>query len=64
MDDLAGPLFHRFHRNITDGLQEYIEAATFLQYVEDASILPKDRLDADFAPFGLAVRQLLSWSSR
>lgn len=42
--------FHRHHQQITPGLQEYIEAISFLHYLEKGCMIPWEAVQADVAP--------------
>lgn len=39
--------FYRFHRSFTFGMQEYVEARTFLYYVESQALLGPDEIEKE-----------------
>lgn len=41
--------FYRFHRSFTFGMQEYIEARTFLHYVGSQALLGPDEIEKEIA---------------
>ncbi|KAG5648202.1 hypothetical protein DXG03_006157 [Asterophora parasitica] len=54
--DLAGDRFWRYHRQVSPGLQEYIEALSFAHYLEHRSLITFDRVqqtlcDAEGVPY-------------
>ncbi|KAF8058274.1 Translin [Lyophyllum atratum] len=54
--ELAGDRFWRYQRQVSPGLQEYIEALSFAHYLEHGSLIPFDRVqqtlcDADGVPY-------------
>ena len=55
--DLRGGDLYRFGRQITGGLQEYIEAVTFLHYLETGVVLSHEALNASLCKNGEPVRQ-------
>ncbi len=38
----------RYHRNISPAIQEFIEAMSFLEYLEHDRLLLKDNIDSEF----------------
>ncbi|CAI2189386.1 11706_t:CDS:2 [Funneliformis geosporum] len=40
--------YYRYHRNISPAIQEYIEAVSFLEYLEHDRLLPKDNVESEF----------------
>jgi len=46
----------RFSRQVTGGLQEYIEAVTFMHYLQTGQILSLDALNASLCKDGKPVR--------
>ena len=55
--DLRGGDLYRFGRQITGGLQEYIEAVTFLHYLETGVVLSHEALNASLCKNGEPVRR-------
>lgn len=45
--ELAGPRFWRYAHNISSGLQEYIEALSFVHYVECGGLVSYERAQAN-----------------
>ncbi|CAG8709770.1 3931_t:CDS:2, partial [Funneliformis mosseae] len=46
--DLEDANYYRYHKNISPAIQEYIEAVSFLEYLEHDRLIPKDNVDSDF----------------
>ena len=44
--ELAGDAFSRYRRNVSAGLQEYIEALSFAHYLECGALISYDRVQA------------------
>lgn len=44
--ELAGPRFWRYAQNISGGLQEYIEALSFVHYIEHGRLVSYERVQA------------------
>jgi predicted translin family RNA/ssDNA-binding protein len=45
--ELVGPRFWRYAHNISSGLQEYIEALSFVHYVEHGGLVSYERVQAN-----------------
>ena len=45
--ELAGPSFWRYAHNISSGLQEYIEALSFVHYIQCGGLVSYERAQAN-----------------
>jgi predicted translin family RNA/ssDNA-binding protein len=45
--DLQGPNEHRFHKAIAPGLEEYIEAVSFMVYLERGELISREELQKE-----------------
>ncbi|CAG8751423.1 16862_t:CDS:2, partial [Racocetra persica] len=46
--DLEGVNYYRYHKNISPSIQEYIEAISFLEYLQNDRLITKDQVENDF----------------
>jgi len=51
--DIEGKGFWKFHRAFSPGIQEYIEAATFLGFLETGTLISRETLQEELKPFTL-----------
>lgn len=53
-NELKGPDYYRYIKSVSPGLEEYIEAAAFLEYINNNSLLTPVKLQKEFAVAGVA----------
>ncbi|RIA86542.1 translin-associated protein X-like protein [Glomus cerebriforme] len=46
--ELEGLNYYRYHKSISPAIQEYIEAISFLEYLEHNRLISKDSVDSNF----------------
>ncbi|CAG8621323.1 10842_t:CDS:2, partial [Dentiscutata heterogama] len=46
--DLQGINYYRYHKNISPSIQEYIEAISFLEYLQNDRLITKEQVEKDF----------------
>ncbi|CAG8459988.1 9512_t:CDS:2 [Diversispora eburnea] len=46
--DLEGSDFYRYHKSISPAIQEYIEAISFIEYLQNDTLISKEKVDIDF----------------
>lgn len=57
--ELQGDKFWRYHRQISPGLQEYIEALSFAHFLDHGSLIAFDQVQATLSdPEGIPVRHI------
>ncbi|KAG2186086.1 hypothetical protein INT43_002524 [Umbelopsis isabellina] len=48
-NELNGPDYYRYIKSVSPGLEEFIEAAAFLEFIKNGSLLTPDKLQTQFA---------------